>query len=106
MFNRVFGAGTCDTKSNKDFADFCNKYDAYVKGLKSAGKQEVKHFESVPHDVPVLRETLCNFREDTPVQLLLVVWIYIMVYLCIRGQENTHKMMKETFEIRTNDRNR
>lgn len=104
VFTRIFGAGTCDITSDKDFAEFRNTYFAYVKGLKSEGKHEVTHFDRIPNDV--LRKIITDLRQDTPVQLQLLTWIYLMIYFCRRGQENICNMTKETFGIRTNDQNR
>jgi hypothetical protein len=104
IFTRIFGPGECDIIFDQAFADFRNTYHAFVKGLKSEGKQDVNHFESIPCDV--LRKILCELSQDTPIQLQLLVWIYIMIFFCRRGQENIHNMTKETFEIRTNEQHR
>ena len=72
---------------------------AVLKDLKKCGHGCVNHFEQMPtEDIDLV---ICLLDQLSPVQLQWLVFIYIQLYFCRRGQENIHMFTKTTFMVGT-----
>ena len=99
-----FGLEKPDIINGDNFTRSNDIFNCVLKKLKETGNgTTVHHNEISKHDLLAITQ---NLDPSTPTQLQLLVWFYIQLYLCKRGNENNTEMKKDSLVVRVNNAGR